>query len=154
MKVTVHLHKNRAIPGALDIEDVAEERSFRCLGQSDLTAAAQHNNIERDPLKPFGNIPTGEYKAVRTVPADVTDPANLRSYGPYPRFVLNPVEGQALDALHAGRFGLLLHGGALDTSGKILRPTHGCVRADDSTLEYLSKNCPPSFPVTVVEDLP
>jgi hypothetical protein len=44
--------------------------------------------------------------------------------------VLRPTGGQALTSATNGRVGLLIHGGAPGTGGR-LRATHGCIRLSD-----------------------
>lgn len=107
-------------------------RSVRCLGKSDNQAAIFHNNPTRDPLKPFGDIPTGNYRGVVSV-VHVPD----RSYGPHPVIVLNPVSGDCVTAQDNGRWGLLAHGGDPTNEGG-LRPTDGCIRFDNSSMAYFN----------------
>lgn len=158
MKVSVHLHNNRRVPGILQItpETSGNEtaRTFRCLGLSDQAAATAHSNPSRSPVLHEGDLPTGEYLAVKTHPAAPATPENVRSFGPGIRFVLNPVSGQASEALLNGRYGLMIHGGPTGAPMPVdaLRPTHGCLRVDDSTIEFLA-TLGASFAVTVAEDL-
>jgi hypothetical protein len=136
MTARVLLHCDRSLPGRLVLEDGSE---YRCLGKSDNAAAEAHGNPTRNPLQPFGDLPAGEYRATRSVAKNSTL-ADIRSYGNGPVWVLNPVAGEAVKAMHNGRYGILLHGGAvgsLMTTGG-LRPTHGCLRVDNSTIEALA----------------
>lgn len=139
-KLQVTLHKNRMLPGVavLTIPTVVPGRldsstSFACLGKSDKTAAADHENPTCDPLQPFGNIPTGTYTGARTVAGKPS-----RSYGPNKRFLLTATGGQALEACKAPdpRWGLMIHGGDPLPSGG-LRPTHGCLRLADTDMAML-----------------
>ena len=75
-----------------------------------------------------------------------------RTYGEQPRFVLNPISGDALIGLNNGRRGILMHGGALNAQGG-LRPTWGCLRWDDGTAMQACGwlGAVTSFEVAVVE---
>jgi len=122
MQILIQLPTNRQSYGRLAYGDFWAE----CYGQADLMAAIQHGNPQRDPLKPYGDTPLGRYRAVL---GTVTPP--LRSYGPHRVIELQPIDGDALKAAHAGRDGLWIHGGAPAPDGIGLRPTHGCVRLSD-----------------------
>lgn len=104
------------------------------LGKADSLAAAQHGNATRDPLRAYGDTPTGQYSC-RLEPA-ASGPDAIRSFGTHQRILLTPIGGQALEAAKDGdpavlndghRLGLMLHGGAPGNGGG-LRPTHGCLR--------------------------
>ena len=138
MKILISLQKDRNKPGKLTVYDAplgagrTSPCSCACLGKSDNAAAAAHGNPARNPLLPFGDIPTGTYAGVWSVPL-----IPARSYGPNPVLVLNPVSGDALTAKNNGRFGLLIHGGDLNAAGKF-RPTHGCVRVGNDDMAWLA----------------
>lgn len=143
MIATVILYRDRWKPGSLRILD----QIFTCLGRSDNAAAAKHGNPTRLTTFPFGDLPTGDYMATRTVPGKPE-----KAYGRGIRWVLNPLSGDALTAKHNGRYGLLIHSGALMPDGR-LRPTHGCLRVHDTTIEWLAANTPlAGFMVTVREE--
>ena len=89
-------------------------------------AALRHGNPDRDWRRPFGDLPTGAYVVVRTLP-----PANgTHCLG---ALVLSPTGGNALEALRAGRTCFLVHGGPTDPQGR-LRPTFGGLRLVQSRL--------------------
>jgi len=136
MKITVQLHKDRRKEGDLILES---GEVFRCLGKSDQSAADQHGNPLRDPLKAMGDLPTGVYRATKSEPHEAT-PQNLRSYGPGPYWRMFAISGDALAAAQNGRSGIELHGGPTGAPmpANALRPTHGCLRVDDSTIEELA----------------
>jgi len=160
-QINVKLPQDRSRPGVMTVTvdgskgtppiDAEFQTTYRCLGKSDEAAAIAHDNPSRDPLRPFGDIPTGEYEAVLTVAAKPSSKANLRSYGASKRFVLNPKSGDALKRQQNGGFGIMLHEGALGEGGA-LRPTHGCLRDDQETQEYLVANYEQPFPVVISED--
>jgi len=128
MRIDIYLHKDRTLPGVIRWD---EDSSARCFGKSDNAAAKKAGNESRDPLKPYGDIPLGNYKAVVTVPGSPD-----RSYGPHKRLNLTPTAGPALQAFANGRYGIMIHGGDLAPNGN-LRPTHGCVRVDDHAMENI-----------------
>ncbi|MBX9603534.1 MAG: L,D-transpeptidase [Bryobacteraceae bacterium] len=106
-----------------------------CFGRADDRAARARGNANRDPLKPFGDTPTGMYRChLGSAPA----PAVTRTYGPHGWVALDPVSGPALRAKKNGRFGLLIHGGDLNAAGR-LRPTYGCVRVSNGDMEGLMR---------------
>ncbi len=160
MRLDVQLHPERTKEGvATIIAGGYQPASFRCYGKSDNAAAIEHGNPRRDPLLPFGDIPTGEFDAVQTVAALPATSDNLRSYGPGVRFVLNGIAGAAATAVRNGRFGILIHGGATGSGSPVplnsLRPTHGCLRVDDSSILTIAGRLAAGrtirFPVTVRE---
>lgn len=135
--IEVKLSRTRQFPGSLTLTDASDAVLFGpvpCLGRADGFAAAQHNNAVRDPLKPFGDTPTGTY-ACTLEPAAPTDPADLRSYGPNRRILMTGTAGPALEAALL-RSGLMIHGGAPGNGGG-LRPTHGCLRLSDENMAAL-----------------
>ena len=146
MLIAAMLHKDRSIPGVLivDLCDQCKEIpivGMPCLGQSDKLAATKHGNPDRDPLKPYGNTPTGIYNGTVTVAG-----ANTRSYGPNKRILLTPVSGDAL--LAKTRWGLMIHGGDTKPNGD-LRVTHGCIRVSNESMEVLIDLAESNAPITV-----
>lgn len=102
------------------------------LGRSDNSAAKAHGNATRDPLKPFGDTPTGVW--IATIFAASTD---THAYGPNKRLLLSPVSG---DAKAASRTGIMCHGGDLNPVYKQwdgLRPTDGCLRFHDAEIKSI-----------------
>ena len=114
------------------VVDDGTKAEFRCLGFADRLAAAKHGNPRCDPLKPYGDFPTGNYMAIRTVSGHP-----YKRYGVGPRWALTPWGGDAVRAHKNGRYGLLICGGAL-LPNKDLRPTRGDLRVDDSTIMILA----------------
>lgn len=135
VKLLATLPADRTKYGVAAISDDSGSllRSVRCLGKSDSLAATQHNNPTRNPLLPFGDIPTGQYRGVFSV---IHQPTH--SYGPYPVIVLNVIAGDCVTAEDNGRWGILIHGGDLAGDNINLRPTHGCLRLDNSSMAYLN----------------
>lgn len=150
-EIIIHLKTDRSIPGVLGVWDSINGigQMFRCLGESDSDTAHIHGNPTRDPLKPYGNVPTGTYRADIIYPTPVTE-ATLRSYGPGPLILLTPVSG---DALKANRPGIAIHGGATGAPMPVndLRPTYGCIRTDDSTIATLLQFAP--FHLVTVDEV-
>jgi hypothetical protein len=130
MKIEVSLKANRSLPGLLRLvgDDGKVLVQGLCLGKADGVASAKAGNPIRDPARPVGDTPTGEYTG--RLLGWVPPPA--RSYGTVEPIVLDPTAGQALDAKQNGRKGLWIHGGDLTTGG-FLRPTYGCIRLTPAT---------------------
>lgn len=118
----------------LDSSDAAVFGPIPAYGKADNAAARAHGNPTRDPLKPWGDTPLGVYRC--TLATVAVTPTIERKYGPFGYIVLDPLSGPALVARQNGRFGLLIHAGALNAQGK-LRPTFGCVRIADGDMKNL-----------------
>ncbi len=103
---------------------------FECYAKSDNQAAAAAGNPSRDPMHVLGDLPLGRYW-LQPLPPGTPE----RSYGPGIRYLMNPTGGPALKAKKNGRRGIEIHGGARGIQG--MRPTHGCLRVDDSTIEAI-----------------
>lgn len=130
----VELAKDRTRVGRLTLVDWRGEviaGPFPALAKADKQSAIRNGNPKRNPIKPFGDTPTGLYELSITHP--LTPP---RSYGIHAAFRMNPVSGQALQAKINGRSGLLIHGGTSGAGGR-LRPTHGCIRLFDEDIKIL-----------------
>ncbi len=144
MTVKVFLKSKREQAGVLSAGDF----HCACLGKSDNKAAVAAGNPTRDPLKGYGDIPTGTYRA-RVIVANV----NKKSFGPHERLDLTPVSGNALQAFKNGRAGLQVHGGDTNTAGG-LRATHGCLRLsneDQAKLIALVKEAGGECDLEVIE---
>lgn len=137
MKYTIlfALLKDRLQPGKASIVDVNGNVAlgpWPCLGCCDSVAAAQHGNPTSDPLKPWGNTPTGDY-GIATLLAHGGAEQNLHSYGPFQTLSLIGVAGDALTATGSSkpvRTGIEAHAGDPSPSGG-LRVTHGCLRSSN-----------------------
>lgn len=117
---------------ATHLEVLGENGPWDAYGKADSQAALEASNRSRSPTLPYGDHPFGRYRVTGTVgPME----ALLRTFGAG-RVVLDPVEGEALEAKRRGRYGLLIHGGALDGQRR-LRATHGCLRVQDFAAEAL-----------------
>ena len=137
--IRVEMSTDRDQIGSLSLETAGGRRlagPFSAYGRSDNRAAGAHGNPTRDPVRPFGDTPTGSYavpRAVATGPGTAYVP---RSYGPNGALVLKPTGGQAAQAAANGRVGLLIHGGDPGTAGR-LRATHGCIRLSNADMAAL-----------------
>lgn len=138
MRIQIQLHQNRVLPGTFQVS--SDDGSsvllgpVPCLGKADNNDAALHHNPNRDPTKQFGDTPTGTFAVAAMVPH--SGETDLHTYGHFPSLLLDPQSGQALAAKHAGREGLMIHGGAPSATGG-LRPTHGCIRLSDASQQSL-----------------
>lgn len=93
-----------------------------CLGKADNQRAMEAGNINRDPVRPYGDTPAGHYKPTRI---QHLVPAHHRM-GVYVIAMVGSA-GQALAAM-TERTGLYVHGGRGDAR---LWPTYGCLRLLD-----------------------
>ena len=111
--------------------------SCRCYCKADNGAADAAGNPTRDPRKRQGDTPTGKY-AVTLGAICIPE----RSYGPNPVLHIVPTGGDGLvrakaEGIPPALLGLMVHGGQLAEDGKSLRPTHGCIRLDDASMQTL-----------------
>ena len=126
----MHIHINfphgRLRPGTLMLHgapDIGPLLVCACLGRADKGKATREGNPGRDPVKPWGHVPLGEYP-----PAAVFWPARRMSIGEagLPLNLVGAVGEEVEQARRNGRFGLYVHAGR--GSPRLLVPTFGCVR--------------------------
>jgi len=130
MKLLSRLPPTRFVAGEFWVEDQQGRCIFgplRARGEADNTGAATHDNPEEDPTQLYGDHPSGFYRVTAIAHPDP------HRYGPA-FLVLDPLEGEALEAKRTGRTGLGIHGGRLHADGR-LRETFGCLRVDNATLD-------------------
>lgn len=137
MIIQIQLYKDRTKPGVLNIIDGQLIRlSVPCLGKADNTMAKARGNPTRDPAKSHGDTPLGNYGLV-WVPYSPTgdkdaDEERISGYGPLGVFVMVP-------DFETVRIGLLLHAGDPGKQYGGLRPTYGCVRVGNRSMELIVK---------------
>jgi hypothetical protein len=142
-KIVVSLSSNRDKLGQLtyyDLTGLAVGNPYWVLGRADRGyAKVKGDNPTADPLKRYGNTPTGIYSVTGILPTgDGTQLTPTHSYGPNGALNLLPKSGQALQAATSGqRTGLLVHGGDLFPNATLLRPTHGCIRMSNDDIAAL-----------------
>lgn len=142
-RLRVFLPPNRVQPGWAHLigSTGAVIESWPILGKADNAKAAAKGNPTRDPLRPFGDTPTGDYAPVKVVEFTDAELAkgtsvgrrwfHLRGTGGDAAIACGPVVG----AFNAGaRTGLGLHAGR---PGERLVPTYGCLRMLENDLEDL-----------------
>ena len=135
----VELSEDRDRTGTLALREASGRLvagPFAASGRADDRWAARHGNPGRDPAKPYGDVPAGEYEVARVVPTGNATGHKAGTYGPNGALALRPVGGQAKVAEGNGRAGLLVHGGPPGPDGR-LRPTHGCIRLADRDVAAL-----------------
>jgi len=150
IQIKVTLHTNRAQLGNLTVFDgtgTPLAGPFDALGKADNAAAAARGNSTRNPVHSYGDTPTGGYRGFVNQLARTA--INDRTYGPQAIITLDPVSGQAKTAKENGRFGLLIHGGALNAAGQ-LRPTFGCVRVANASMVNILASIPATERIDVV----
>ncbi len=143
MRIVIQLPADRRQLGVLRLLDASGKAllSAHCLGLADRAAATAHGNPSRDPLKPFGDTPLGEYKCIVNFHPE-TVAATIHSFGPYGWIDLIPTAGPALQSAHNGRAGLRIHSGDPNPAyaqWNGLRPTYGCVRIPDADMLALMR---------------
>jgi len=126
--------KNSGTLTVLDSNGAVIAGPFDVYSKADNARAAKEGNAARDPLRPFGDTPEGEYSVPRLIDTGPQTAYSSRSYGPHAAFVLKPKSGDALTAARNGRTGLLIHSGDLGDGGK-LRATHGCLRLSNDDMK-------------------
>lgn len=133
MLIEIDLPRDRATEGVLRLVDGndATMMSARCRGKADSRRAANEDNPDRDPTRPFGDTPSGLYRetGVHWFPKE----ANSR-LGPA-WIPLIGLSGDAERAHRNGRTGLGIHGGRGDER---LVATYGCVRLLDCDFVHLA----------------
>ena len=140
IQIKIQLPSDRTQYGTLTLESTTQTLGpFECYGKADNQSATAKGNPTRDPTKSFGDTPTGRYRGYVNKIANT--PANEKTYGPQPVITLDPQSGPAKIAKENGRFGLLIHGGALSAAGR-LRPTFGCVRVANATMVKILEAIP------------
>ncbi|MBS1825574.1 MAG: L,D-transpeptidase [Acidobacteria bacterium] len=148
--IQVQLPRDRRQFGSLSVMDSAGADlagPFEVFGKADNAAAAARGNPTRDPTRSFGDTPTGRYRGF--INKLERTPANERMYGPQGVITLDPLSGQAKVAKENGRFGLLIHGGALNAAGR-LRPTFGCLRLANESMQSVLAAVENGGPIEVV----
>jgi hypothetical protein len=140
-KISITLPADRTKQGRLWLfmdEGLVGLADIPCLGKADNARAALEGNPSRDPLKPYGDTPTGRYRAVK---AEERKPPHHRMG----RYVI-PLIGHAGDALLATsprdglptRTGLYIHGGPAEAKYDAgLVPTLGCIRLRNRDIAML-----------------
>src|SRR6202035_64878 len=128
-RIKVGLPKDRSLLGVLQLESDAGELlagPFPVCSRADGDAARRHGNLDRDPLLPFGDTPTGDYRASLMAPT-AADTTQADQHGPHGIVVLKPTAGGAALADANGRFPLFIQGGAAGRRRR-LRATNGSLR--------------------------
>jgi hypothetical protein len=142
LSLLARVAKNRDVLGTIEAwdQDTGEVLLDRApaLARSDSAKAASVGNSSRDPLKRYGDLPTGLYRAIVAEPG-----VPARTYGTSKRLLLVPQKGQAKKAAEEyGRSSLMVHAGALNPAYKRwagLRPTYGCLRVSEETMAAILK---------------
>jgi hypothetical protein len=137
--IVVQLPLDRNKTGTLLLTDGAGNAlagPYDVLGKSDNATATSHGNPSRDPLLAYGDTPEGVYGVSHAVATGTGTNFSEHSYGRYGALALQPVSGDALAAAAAGRIGLMVHSGDPGPTNP-LRPTHGCLRLSNDSMNAL-----------------
>ncbi len=131
IRLIAKLPKDRTQLGTISAYVDGEHRGqWPCYGKADNAMAAAKGNPSRNPLKQFGDTPTGTWKMIMGAKQ-----SNTNTYGVHPVIMLNPTGGQALNSYSPDnrRSGIWIHGGSPNRAGG-LRPTNGCIRVADEDM--------------------
>lgn len=128
MHILVELPADRSQPGTLSLHlsrhwtDEPVAGPFPCLGKADNKKARANGNSDRDPRKPWGDAPAGEWPETQVYWSD-----HMTELGEaaIPLLLADVGGVQAIGARAAGRHGLFIHAGR---GSKDLVPTYGCIR--------------------------
>lgn len=143
--VKINLPANRNNTGTLTLIDATTGLTLfgpvSVLGRASRNTAAAHSNPGADPLKKFGDTPTGAYNVNNIVKNCAGTTRPVLQYGESGSIVLDPSAGHALTAKKNGRTGILIHAGRHANSSVVapnaLKPTNGCIRMRDWDLNLL-----------------
>lgn len=138
ISIMIDLPVNRNLPGVLRViapsyygagPDKQLLPDMACRGKADNRAAAAECNPERNPLRPWGDTPSGDYHATRIELFEARHSSLGVGWIP-----LTGASGDALQAMENGRSGLGIHAGR---GNGALMATHGCVRIRDRDFDAL-----------------
>lgn len=147
LTIRVELPADRTRTGTLKVVDpitgVTLFGPVPVLGRAARNRASQEGNPNGDPLRPFGDTPTGVYNIARIVANGDSTTRPVANFGQSGSIVLDPTGGDARQAEINGRTGLLIHAGRHAFSSVVdaraLKPTNGCLRMLDWQLAELIK---------------
>lgn len=143
--VKIQLPTDRKKTGMLTLVDATTGLTLfgpaPVLGRAARNTAAARGNAAADPLRPFGDTPTGTYNVNNIVKNGAGTTRPVLQYGESGSIVLDPSAGDALTAKNNGRTGILIHAGRHANSSVVapnaLKPTNGCIRMRDWDLNLL-----------------
>jgi hypothetical protein len=110
-------------------------RPVRILARASRRIGRKHGNPTCARELPFGDPPAGSYEITGSLPPD-TAHRRPRRFGRLGALLLAPRAGEAFASRVNGRSVFALHGGPLDSAGR-LRPTRGGLRLADDDLAAL-----------------
>jgi hypothetical protein len=131
-QIHVHLPIDRWLPGFLVLMNAEETQllyDIPCRGKADGGNARKNNNPERDPTRPWGDLPSGLYEEV-TVSRFKPE---RKTFGPT-AILLNGITGDARKARDYGRTGIAIHA---NRGNDRLMATYGCLRLFDRDMDLI-----------------
>ncbi|MCA6068759.1 L,D-transpeptidase [Chryseobacterium sp. RG1] len=91
-----------------------------------------------DHMKTNSDVPFGEFQINQSTPFYQSNKDNIKSYGPNPRLVFEPIAGNKDEAAKSGRSAIRIHGGRQEGYEiKTLKRTQGCIRVWDDDAKAL-----------------
>jgi hypothetical protein len=142
-RIVIRLPSDRTKVGELSLysdEGLVIAGPFPAIGRSS-QGVADHPpggtapNPTRDPIRPYGDTPTGEYYFRDIIPSGDGTTHAASSYGSSGVIRMWPSGGQALEAERNGRTAIFIHAGDL-YQGR-LKGTSGCIRLFESDMAQL-----------------
>ncbi|MGG6263091.1 hypothetical protein ACQ4M3_07410 [Leptolyngbya sp. AN03gr2] len=106
---------------------------YAIAAKADGITATHYNNRDRNPLRPYGDFPLGQYQITNFYPSNF----GIESYGNNGILMLTPVHGDGVTAQHNGRQIFMIHAGGLEERG-VLQPTNGSLRVSAPTMRQLT----------------
>ena len=129
-QIFIVLPRNRVQPGILSVFNIdGLAHTCACKGKADNGKARREGNARRDPARPWGDTPTGDYAPTQIDLFDEHHRSMGRGWIP-----MEGADGQALQARINGRTGLAIHAGRGDEKIVV---TYGCVRVLDKDFDRL-----------------
>ncbi len=141
-RIVVRLPENRDRPGTIHLENnlgLIVAGPFPVLGRSNSRDAGRSNNPSRDPLRPFGDTPAGQWLVSGWIPTGTGTSRPVDSFGPHGALTMEGLGGDALTAAVNGRTNIYIHSGRPGATGpESLRATGGCLRVSNNNMLRLT----------------
>jgi hypothetical protein len=138
-QIIIQLPQDRSKTGEIHLENPNGQiiaGPFRALGLSPAFLALTKGNRDRNPLRPYGNMPLGDYEIVAIYPTGSGTPFEEKQYGTKGIIVLAPVAGDGAIAQRNKREKFLIVGSPASDEEN-LKATDVGVRISDRAMAAL-----------------
>jgi hypothetical protein len=148
-QIIIQLPQNRSIEGDIHLENPDGQiiaGPFRALGLSPAFLALIKGNRDRNPLRPYGNMPLGDYEIVAIYPTGSGTHFEEKQYGTRGIIVLAPVAGDGAIAQRNGREKFLIVGNLINDEENLRSTSEGVrisARAMGALVDVLTMVSPP-----------